>query len=71
MGELSVAGGRDVPTVRFPAATPPDAADVLIVGAGPAVLDHDTAVHALELIATEVAPAPGRQPATEPAPAGV
>jgi 2-polyprenyl-6-methoxyphenol hydroxylase-like FAD-dependent oxidoreductase len=28
-------GGRDVHTVRFPAGTPPEAADVLIVGAGP------------------------------------
>lgn len=35
MSELSVTGGRDVHTVRFPAATPPDTVDVLIVGAGP------------------------------------
>jgi 2-polyprenyl-6-methoxyphenol hydroxylase-like FAD-dependent oxidoreductase len=32
---LSPTGGRDVHTVRFPAATPPRAVDVLIVGAGP------------------------------------
>jgi 2-polyprenyl-6-methoxyphenol hydroxylase-like FAD-dependent oxidoreductase len=32
---LSVTGGRDVHTVRFPAGTPPEAVDVLIVGAGP------------------------------------
>ncbi|MFI1927788.1 MULTISPECIES: FAD-dependent monooxygenase [unclassified Streptomyces] len=35
MSELSVTGGRDVHTVRFPDATPPSAVDVLIVGAGP------------------------------------
>lgn len=33
--ELSVTGGRDVHTVRFPSSTPPAAVDVLIVGAGP------------------------------------
>jgi 2-polyprenyl-6-methoxyphenol hydroxylase-like FAD-dependent oxidoreductase len=33
--ELSVTGGRDVHTVHFPVATPPDEVDVLIVGAGP------------------------------------
>ncbi|WP_141208703.1 FAD-dependent oxidoreductase [Streptomyces griseorubiginosus] len=33
--DLSVTGGRDVHTVRFPSATPPPAVDVLIVGAGP------------------------------------
>jgi 2-polyprenyl-6-methoxyphenol hydroxylase-like FAD-dependent oxidoreductase len=33
--QLSVTGGRDVQTVRFPAGTPPEAVDVLIVGAGP------------------------------------
>ncbi|MDQ1034042.1 2-polyprenyl-6-methoxyphenol hydroxylase-like FAD-dependent oxidoreductase [Streptomyces sp. V3I8] len=35
MSELSVTGGRDVHTVRFPVATPPAEVDVLIVGAGP------------------------------------
>ncbi|MFJ6085044.1 FAD-dependent monooxygenase [Streptomyces sp. NPDC092369] len=35
MSELSATGGRDVHTVRFPAAPPPATADVLIVGAGP------------------------------------
>ncbi len=43
----------------------------LIAQFNPAVPDHDTAVRALELIATEVAPALGRQPATDPVPAGV
>jgi 2-polyprenyl-6-methoxyphenol hydroxylase-like FAD-dependent oxidoreductase len=33
--QLPVTGARDVHTVRFPADTPPDAIDVLIVGAGP------------------------------------
>ncbi|MFI5475684.1 FAD-dependent oxidoreductase [Streptomyces cacaoi] len=35
MSDLSVTGGRDVHTVRFPSATPPATVDVLIVGAGP------------------------------------
>ncbi|MFJ4632235.1 FAD-dependent oxidoreductase [Streptomyces sp. NPDC088847] len=35
MTELSATGGRDVHTVRFPAATPPATVDVLVVGAGP------------------------------------
>ncbi|MFJ5272906.1 FAD-dependent oxidoreductase [Streptomyces sp. NPDC088358] len=35
MTELSVTGGRDVHTVRFPLAPPPTTVDVLIVGAGP------------------------------------
>ncbi|MFD5631014.1 FAD-dependent oxidoreductase [Streptomyces sp. NPDC127072] len=35
MSELSVTGGRDVHTVRFPLAAPPTTVDVLIVGAGP------------------------------------
>lgn len=35
MSELSVTGGRDVHTVRFPDATPRSTVDVLIVGAGP------------------------------------
>ncbi|MEW2162700.1 LLM class flavin-dependent oxidoreductase [Streptomyces sp. NPDC007084] len=45
----------------------------LITQFNPAVPDHDAAVHALELIATEVAPALGWQPArtAEPASAGV
>jgi 2-polyprenyl-6-methoxyphenol hydroxylase-like FAD-dependent oxidoreductase len=33
--QLSVTGGRDVHTVHFPVATPPDEVDVLVVGAGP------------------------------------
>jgi 2-polyprenyl-6-methoxyphenol hydroxylase-like FAD-dependent oxidoreductase len=33
--QLSVTGGRDVHTVRFPAGTPPAETDVLVVGAGP------------------------------------
>ncbi|MEV7141334.1 LLM class flavin-dependent oxidoreductase [Streptomyces tauricus] len=41
----------------------------LITQFNPAVLDHDTAVRALELIAAEVAPALGWQPTTEPEPA--
>ncbi|MEU3792250.1 FAD-dependent oxidoreductase [Streptomyces fructofermentans] len=35
MTDHSETGGRDVHTVRFPAATPPGTTDVLIVGAGP------------------------------------
>ncbi|MEV7739531.1 FAD-dependent monooxygenase [Streptomyces sp. NPDC088921] len=35
MTELSATGGRDVHTVRFPAATPPAGVDVLVIGAGP------------------------------------
>ncbi|WP_328584401.1 FAD-dependent oxidoreductase [Streptomyces sp. NBC_00370] len=35
MTELSVTGGRDVHTVRFPADAPPATVDVLVVGAGP------------------------------------
>ncbi|MFI5864094.1 FAD-dependent monooxygenase [Streptomyces sp. NPDC051546] len=35
MSEFPATGGRDVHTVRFPVATPPAEADVLIVGAGP------------------------------------
>ncbi len=35
MSELSVTGGRDVHTVHFPAGTPPEEVQVLIVGAGP------------------------------------
>ncbi|MFD5143732.1 FAD-dependent oxidoreductase [Streptomyces sp. NPDC058401] len=35
MSEFPETGGRDVHTVRFPVATPPAEADVLIVGAGP------------------------------------
>ncbi|MBK6010670.1 FAD-dependent monooxygenase [Streptomyces sp. MBT53] len=35
MTELSVTGGRDVHTVRFPATPPPATVDVLVVGAGP------------------------------------
>ncbi|WP_327308502.1 FAD-dependent oxidoreductase [Streptomyces sp. NBC_01298] len=35
MSDFPVTGGRDVHTVRFPVATPPAEADVLIVGAGP------------------------------------
>lgn len=35
MTELSATGGRDVHTVRFPAAAPPATVDVLVVGAGP------------------------------------
>jgi 2-polyprenyl-6-methoxyphenol hydroxylase-like FAD-dependent oxidoreductase len=34
-GQLSVTGGRDVDTVRFPAGPPPAQLDVLVVGAGP------------------------------------
>lgn len=33
--QLSPTGGRDVHTVRFPAAAPPSDAEVLVVGAGP------------------------------------
>ncbi|MFD9004569.1 LLM class flavin-dependent oxidoreductase [Streptomyces sp. NPDC059582] len=40
----------------------------LITQFNPAVPDHDAAIRALELIATEVAPALGWQPATEPGP---
>ena len=36
--QLSPTGGRDVHTVRFPAATPPSEIDVLVVGAGPSGL---------------------------------
>ncbi|MFE2491629.1 hypothetical protein ACFXGR_52375 [Streptomyces mirabilis] len=45
----------------------------LITQFNPAVPDHDAAVRALELIATEVAPALGWKPAptSEPASAGV
>lgn len=45
----------------------------LITQFNPAVPDHDTTIRALELIATEVAPALGWSPAArdEPAPAGV
>jgi hypothetical protein len=45
----------------------------LITQFNPAVVDHDAAVRALELIATEVAPALGWTPAhaTGPVPAGV
>jgi len=43
----------------------------LITQFNPAVLDHDTAIRALELIATEVAPALGWKPATERQLAGV
>lgn len=45
----------------------------LIAQFNPAVVDHDAAVRALELIATEVAPALGWAPAhtADPAPAGV
>lgn len=43
----------------------------LITQFNPAVPDHDAAIRALELIATEVAPALGWKPATQPAPAGV
>jgi 2-polyprenyl-6-methoxyphenol hydroxylase-like FAD-dependent oxidoreductase len=32
---LTATAGRDVHTVRFPAGTPPEAVDVLVVGAGP------------------------------------
>ncbi|MCW2602912.1 MAG: putative monooxygenase [Pseudonocardiales bacterium] len=35
MTDLSLTGGRDVRTVTFPVAVPPDEVDVLIVGAGP------------------------------------
>lgn len=35
MSELSATGGRDIHTVHFPAATPPEEVEVLIVGAGP------------------------------------
>ncbi|MET8946979.1 hypothetical protein ABZX30_26275 [Streptomyces sp. NPDC004542] len=35
MTELPATGGRDVHTVRLPAATPPATVDVLVVGAGP------------------------------------
>lgn len=40
----------------------------LITQFNPAVPDHDAAIRALELIATEVAPALGWRPATEPEP---
>jgi 2-polyprenyl-6-methoxyphenol hydroxylase-like FAD-dependent oxidoreductase len=33
--KVSVTGGRDIHTVHFPVAVPPDEVDVLIVGAGP------------------------------------
>ncbi|MFD7971111.1 hypothetical protein [Streptomyces clavifer] len=36
-----------------------------------AVPDHDTAILALEPVASDVAPALGRTPATEPEPSGV
>jgi hypothetical protein len=39
----------------------------LITQFNPAVPDHDAAIRALELIATEVAPALGWKPATQPA----
>ncbi|MEU5380805.1 MULTISPECIES: LLM class flavin-dependent oxidoreductase [unclassified Streptomyces] len=42
----------------------------LITQFNPAVPDHDAAIRALELIATEVAPALGWKPATESRPAG-
>ncbi|MEV7341903.1 FAD-dependent oxidoreductase [Streptomyces sp. NPDC093544] len=42
MSELSVTGGRDVHTVRFPLDTPPTTVDVLIVGAGPVGLSAAT-----------------------------
>ncbi|MFJ6984799.1 MULTISPECIES: FAD-dependent monooxygenase [unclassified Streptomyces] len=35
MSDLSATGGRDVHTVPFPAGSPPETVDVLIVGAGP------------------------------------
>ena len=38
----------------------------LITQFNPAVPDHDAAIRALELIATEVAPALGWQPSSEP-----
>jgi alkanesulfonate monooxygenase SsuD/methylene tetrahydromethanopterin reductase-like flavin-dependent oxidoreductase (luciferase family) len=38
----------------------------LLAQFNPAVPDHDAAIHALELIATQIAPALGWQPATEP-----
>ncbi|WP_326791253.1 LLM class flavin-dependent oxidoreductase [Streptomyces sp. NBC_00841] len=42
----------------------------LITQFTPAIPDHDAAIRALELIATEVAPALGWKPATKPEPAG-
>lgn len=33
--QLALTGGRDVQTVRFPAGSPPERVDVLVVGAGP------------------------------------
>ncbi|MFC9842656.1 LLM class flavin-dependent oxidoreductase [Streptomyces sp. NPDC060223] len=43
----------------------------LITQFNPAIPDHDAAVRALELIATEVAPALGWKPTRDPEPAGV
>ncbi|MGW4732956.1 hypothetical protein ACWEQC_27900 [Streptomyces shenzhenensis] len=39
-----------------------------IAQSDPAVPDRDAAIRAPELIAADVVPAPGRQPATEPEP---
>jgi 2-polyprenyl-6-methoxyphenol hydroxylase-like FAD-dependent oxidoreductase len=46
MAPLSVTGGRDVHRVRFPAATPPELLDVLVVGAGPVGLSAAVELHA-------------------------
>ncbi|RPK73824.1 hypothetical protein OG927_05725 [Streptomyces clavifer] len=49
---------------------PPVATDPVTRSDPAAVPDHDTAILALEPVASDVAPALGRTPATEPEPSG-